>query len=62
MSTQRFPVEKSDEEWRRTLTPEQYAVLREHATERPGSCALLVEKLLWRLSRGGVRRKASDES
>jgi DNA polymerase-3 subunit delta' len=24
--------------------------------------ALLVEKLLWRLSRGGVRRKASDES
>ncbi|HEX7086012.1 MAG TPA: peptide-methionine (R)-S-oxide reductase MsrB [Vicinamibacterales bacterium] len=40
----RFPVEKSDEEWRRLLTPEQYAVLRGHATERPGSCALLHEK------------------
>ena len=45
MSTERkhFPVEKTDEEWRRTLTPEQYAVLRGHATERPGSCALLSE-------------------
>ena len=40
----RYPVEKTEEEWRRQLTPEQYAVLREHATERPGSCALLVEK------------------
>jgi peptide-methionine (R)-S-oxide reductase len=39
-----FAVEKSDEEWRRILTPEQYAVLRQHATERPGTCALLDEK------------------
>ena len=39
----RFPVEKSDEEWRRLLTPEQYDVLRGHGTERPGSCALLQE-------------------
>ena len=44
MSTERFPVEKSDEEWRRILTPEQYSVLRGHGTERPGSCALLAEK------------------
>jgi peptide-methionine (R)-S-oxide reductase len=43
MTTKQYPVTKSDEEWRRTLTPEQYAVLREHATERPGSCALLHE-------------------
>ena len=43
MQTKHFPVTKSDEEWRRILTPEQYAVLREHATERPGSCALLQE-------------------
>jgi len=28
-------VTKSDEEWRRTLTPEQYRVLRKHGTERP---------------------------
>ena len=39
----RFAVEKSDEEWRRILTPEQYDVLRGHGTERPGSCALLTE-------------------
>ena len=30
-------VRKTDEEWRRELTPEQYAVLREKATERPWS-------------------------
>jgi peptide-methionine (R)-S-oxide reductase len=39
-----FPIHKTDDEWRRILTPEQYAVLREHDTERPGSCALLQEK------------------
>ncbi len=38
-----FPVEKTDEEWRRILTREQYEVLRGHGTERPGSCALLTE-------------------
>ncbi len=27
-------IEKSDEEWRRELTPEQYAVLRKGGTER----------------------------
>ena len=38
-----FPVQKTDEEWRRILTPSQYAVLRGHGTESPGSCALLTE-------------------
>jgi peptide-methionine (R)-S-oxide reductase len=42
-SPQKFQVEKSDEEWRRTLTREQYAVLRGHGTETPGSCVLLAE-------------------
>ena len=41
---EQFPVTKTDEEWRRQLTAEQYQVLRQHATERPGSCALLAEK------------------
>lgn len=44
MQTRKFPVAKTDAEWREILTPEQYMVLREHATERPGSCALLYEK------------------
>jgi len=28
-------IEKTQDEWRKELTPEQYAVLRQHATERP---------------------------
>ncbi len=35
-----FEITKTEEEWRQILTPEQYRVLREHGTERPGSCAL----------------------
>ena len=43
-NAEQFEVMKSEEEWRKQLTPEQYRVLREHGTERPGSCALLQEK------------------
>lgn len=33
-------VQKTDEEWRRELTPEQYRVLRQHGTERAGTSPL----------------------
>lgn len=39
-----FPVSMSEAEWRAKLTPEQYYVLREHGTERAGTCALNHEK------------------
>jgi len=44
MTNSVFPFTLSDEDWRKRLTPEQYHVMREHGTERPGSCALLHEK------------------
>ncbi|WP_428384435.1 peptide-methionine (R)-S-oxide reductase MsrB [Nevskia ramosa] len=34
-SAERFEVSYSDEEWRKRLTPNQYAVLRRESTERP---------------------------
>lgn len=37
-------MEKTEEEWKEELTPEQYRVLRAGGTEVPGSGALLHEK------------------
>lgn len=33
-------IEKSEDQWRDELTPEQFQVLRKHGTERAGSSAL----------------------
>jgi peptide-methionine (R)-S-oxide reductase len=38
------PVDASEKEWREKLSPEAYAVLRRHATERPGTSPLNEEK------------------
>jgi peptide-methionine (R)-S-oxide reductase len=45
-------VEKTENEWRQSLTREQFHVLREHGTERAGSSPLNAEK------RNGVFRCA----
>ena len=42
----KFEIVKQDEEWRRELTKEQYAVLRRRETERPWSSSLNKESRL----------------
>ena len=37
-------VEKAEQEWRETLSPDQFRILREHGTEMRGSSPLLAEK------------------
>jgi peptide-methionine (R)-S-oxide reductase len=39
-----YPVTHSDEEWHDILSPQQYAVLRKHGTERAGTSPLNQEK------------------
>lgn len=38
------PLKRSNQEWRKVLTPAQYDVLREEGTEQPGSSPLNAEK------------------
>ncbi|MFD2180698.1 peptide-methionine (R)-S-oxide reductase MsrB [Rhodoplanes azumiensis] len=52
-----YPVTRTEEEWRRLLTPEQYQVMRRHGTEAPGSCSLLHEKRPGAFVCAGCRQK-----
>lgn len=57
-----YAVTRSDAEWRRILTPEQYHVMRGHGTEAPGSCALLQEKRNGRFSCAGCEQPLFEAS
>ena len=55
-------VAKSDEEWKKTLTPEQYKVLRKKGTERPftGEYVDNFEKGVYKCSGCGTELFESD--
>lgn len=55
-----FAVTHSDAEWHRRLTPLQFAVLREAATERPWSSPLLGEHRAGHFGCAGCRILAFD--
>src|SRR4051812_42447074 len=48
-----YEVTHTDAEWRKVLTPEQYAVLRQSATERPFTSPLLHEKRVGKFACAG---------
>ena len=55
----RFHVQKTDAEWRETLSPEQYKVLREHGTERAFTSPLNNEKRPGTFVCAGCRQRFS---
>jgi methionine-R-sulfoxide reductase len=57
-----IPVKKTDEEWKKELTPDQYYVLREKGTERPytGKLYLTKDKGVYRCAACGNELFTSD--
>jgi peptide-methionine (R)-S-oxide reductase len=55
-------IEKTDAQWREELTPEQYAVLRQQATEAPftGRYALTKDKGMFKCAGCGAELFSSD--
>ena len=60
MDVKTYPVTHTDAEWRKLLTPEQFHIMREHGTERPGSCALNYEKRAGTFTCAGCGQKLFD--
>jgi peptide-methionine (R)-S-oxide reductase len=58
-----FPVKKSDAEWHKLLTPEQYHVLREKGTERAftGAYHASHDKAVYRCAACGQELFSSDQ-
>jgi methionine-R-sulfoxide reductase len=56
------PVKKTEEEWKKTLTPDQYYVLREKGTERPytGKLYLTKDKGVYKCAACGNELFTSD--
>lgn len=40
ISENQYKIQKTEQEWKETLTPEQFRVLRKHGTERAGTSPL----------------------
>ena len=57
---QSFPLERTDAEWRASLAPEAYRVLRQHGTERPGTSHLNHEKRAGRFICAGCGQALFD--
>jgi peptide-methionine (R)-S-oxide reductase len=57
-----FEVTKSVDEWKKILSPEAFAVLREHNTERPHSSPLEMEKRKGVFACGGCDLPLYDSS
>jgi peptide-methionine (R)-S-oxide reductase len=55
-----FPIERSEAEWRRRLSPEAFHVLRERGTERPYSSPLNAEHRPGRFRCAGCRTAVFD--
>jgi peptide-methionine (R)-S-oxide reductase len=51
-----FAITHTDDEWRKLLTPDQFAILRQSATERPFTSPLLHEKRPGTFGCAGCRR------